>query len=414
MLTLGSRTTNLAVGDVLIEDGRIGEIGTDLRARDAEVIDVPGSIVMPGFVDAHRHVWTSLFRNLGQTSVPDAAVATAMSPDDVYAATLVGLLGATEAGITTVADWFDCPSEKDGVAEAALQAHSDAGLRTVFVETSRRGPDAIASLLRAAEAASGDLTTVALGLDAFAAAEAIEAGCGVARGSGCRVHLHAAPRGARAGAIAELARRGLLGRDSTVVHWAGLDGSDLDAVASSGAGMALSPSGEMAGGFGLPPVQSLIDRDIRPGLGVGHEWLAPGDAFAQMRAMISVQHATVFDLKLAGKGSLPKMMTTRDVIRSATSDGARSLGLSEVTGSLEVGRAADIVVLRTDGPNIFPINDPIGAVVWGMDTSDVDHVFVGGRAVVRDGRSVADVARARTMANAAHGRLMPAAAGVGR
>jgi cytosine/adenosine deaminase-related metal-dependent hydrolase len=125
----------------------------------------------------------------------------------------------------------------------------------------------------------------------------------------------------------------------------------------------------MAGGSGSPPIQRLIDNDLRPGLAVDDVRVAPGDLFAQLRAAISMQHATVFDRKLAGKGGVPKLMTTRNVIRFATSDGAIAAGLRGVTGSLEVGMQADVLVLRADRPNIFPINDPIGAVVWGMDTS---------------------------------------------
>jgi cytosine/adenosine deaminase-related metal-dependent hydrolase len=70
---------------------------------------------------------------------------------------------------------------------------------------------------------------------------------------------------------------------------------------------------------------------------------------------------------------------------------------------------ADIIVLRTDRPNIFPINDPIGAVVWGMDTSNVDMVLVGGRVLMRDGVLLADVQRARELATAARRRVAPAA-----
>ena len=88
-------------------------------------------------------------------------------------------------------------------------------------------------------------------------------------------------------------------------HAALLDGADLDAIASSGAAISLAPASEMAGGPGPPPIQELIDRDIRPGLGVDDERLAPGDLFAQMRATISLQHATVFERKLAGKAGAP-------------------------------------------------------------------------------------------------------------
>jgi len=127
--------------------------------------------------------------------------------------------------------------------------------------------------------------------------------------------------------------------------------------------------------------------------------------FAQMRATISMQHAIVFDLKLAGKAGLPKLMSTRDVIRTATIQGARIAGLGPVTGSLEPGKQADLIVLRTDRPNVFPINDPIGAVVWGMDTSNVDWVFAGGRVLMREGVLQADVQRARDLTTSARERV---------
>src|SRR3972149_5331151 len=95
---------------------------------------------------------------------------------------------------------------------------------------------------------------------------------------------------------------------------------------------------EMTGGLGSPPLQKLIDRGIRPGLGIDNERVAPGDMFAQMRAAISLQHATLFDLKLAGKASLPALLSTREVIRYATVDGARAAGLADGAGCLEPGR----------------------------------------------------------------------------
>jgi cytosine/adenosine deaminase-related metal-dependent hydrolase len=122
-----------------------------------------------------------------------------------------------------------------------------------------------------------------------------------------------------------------------------------------------------------------------------------------MRALNSVQRATVFDQKLAGKGGLANLLGTRDVIRYATVDGARAAGLAGVTGSLTPGRRGDVVVLRADRPNIAPVNDPIGAVVWGMDTSNIDWVFVGGRPLVRNGELLADVDRARALVVAAQG-----------
>jgi 5-methylthioadenosine/S-adenosylhomocysteine deaminase len=419
VLTLGTKTPNFTQGDVLIDGDRIAEVGTGLRARDAEVVEAADTIVMPGFVDTHRHAWRSLFRNMGAPgAVADAygagsaapsALAERFGPDDVYAATLVGLLGAVEAGITTVVDWSDLPAE-DTLAEAALQAHADAGLRTVFVDGARgQTADAIRERVAQLTAKAGPSTTIAFGTaelgpdDTRRAAE----GWAVARDLGLHVHAHWETVGPGPGV--RLAERGLLGQDVTFVHCSGLDEADLDALKSSGASVSLTPSSEMAGGLGSPPIQELIDRDIRPGLGIDDERVAPGDMFAQMRATISLQHATVFDRKLSGKAGLPRLMSTRDVIRFATVDGARVAGVGRETGSLEAGMHADIILLRTDRPNIFPINDPIGAVVWGMDTSNVDRVFVAGRPLMRDGALEANVEQARDLATTAQHRVSIAA-----
>jgi cytosine/adenosine deaminase-related metal-dependent hydrolase len=194
-----------------------------------------------------------------------------------------------------------------------------------------------------------------------------------------------------------------------LIHCSHASDADLDAAVSSKASVVLTPAAEMSQESVTPPIQRIIGRGLRPGLGVDNAEVAPGDLFAQMRSVISLQHATVFDLKLAGKAGLPHLMTTREVIRYATLDGARAIGLGSITGSLETGKQADLIVLRADRPNIAPINDPIGAVVWGMDTSNVDWVFVGGRPLMRSGSLTADQGRARDLAIKALNRLTESA-----
>ncbi len=381
VLSLDPAVGNHLQADVLIEEGRIAEVGGGLRVRDAEVVDAGGCIVMPGFVDAHRHLSESLFRGSGDLSLGHAAIAAHLSPDDAYAATLVGLLGAAAAGITSVADWLDVSGE---AAEAARSAHVDSGLRSVLVgEAGSAG----------SERQSTAVATSLAQLEPVAER----------RGDGSRIHAHAVGEGTVVAAAAGL------GDDVVLVHCSGLGEADFDAIAASGAGVVLAPSSEMARGWPPPRVQSLLDRSLRPGLAIDSELMAPGDMFAPMRATISLQHASYFDRKLAGKGGLPNLLSTREILRHATLDGARVLGLEEVTGSLTPGKAGDLIVLDASRPNIHPVNDPIGAVVWGMDTSNLRWVFVAGRALMRDGRLVADADQVRGLATAARDRVAAAA-----
>ena len=397
VLSMSQVTGNHLEADVLIEGDTITEIGPSLRARDATVVDAGDTIVMPGFVDTHRHVWESLFRGLGDVSGstdPADRYAPHYSADDLYAATLIGLLGAAEAGISTVVDWCEVNTD-DTHTDAALQAHADSGLRTVFAYAGWRrrsqvdGRAGCDGWLR-----PGQPTTSSLAAGPSASAGDYE-NWTVARELGLRIHAHAG--------TSDSGRIGLASQTCSerMSPWSTARISQTTISTPSPrprTAMVLTPCSELARGVPTLSIQRLIDRGIRPGLGIDTERMAPGDLFAQIRATISLQHATYFDSKLAGKAGLPKLLTTREVIRYATIDGARAVGLGEVTGSLEVGKQADIVVLRTDRPNIFPINDPIGAVVWGMDTSNVDWVFVAGNPVVREGAVVADIDRVRKLA----------------
>jgi len=98
-----------------------------------------------------------------------------------------------------------------------------------------------------------------------------------------------------------------------------------------------------------------------------------------MLALISALSAISYERQFVGDSRVPDRITSRDVLAYATLEGARANGLAHKTGSLTPGKEADVIMLRTDKPNVFPINDPIGAVVWSMDTSNIDSVFVAGK-----------------------------------
>ena len=167
---------------------------------------------MPGFVDTHRHAWTSLFRNVGDRAsngpspAPTADLGDHFRSDDVYAATLIGLLGAAEAGITTIVDWSHLRAD-DGLAAAALQAHADAGLRSVFVHVPVAQERGVASATRQHVAqltdAAGALTTIAFGAVLSDATDlgGLAEEWALARELGLRIHVHGGSERAGRGAI---------------------------------------------------------------------------------------------------------------------------------------------------------------------------------------------------------------------
>jgi cytosine/adenosine deaminase-related metal-dependent hydrolase len=105
-----------------------------------------------------------------------------------------------------------------------------------------------------------------------------------------------------------------------------------------------------------------------------------------MRAVASLQHALSYEKQHAGTDPASERITPYDVLSYATIEGAKANGLADKTGSLTPGKEADVILLRTDKPNVFPVNDPVGAVVWSMDTSNVDSVFVAGKPMKRNGK----------------------------
>jgi 5-methylthioadenosine/S-adenosylhomocysteine deaminase len=138
-------------------------------------------------------------------------------------------------------------------------------------------------------------------------------------------------------------------------------------------------------GHGVPATQRALEHGIRPCLSVDVETTEPGDFFTTMRLTLYMQRHEVNQRRLAGQAEVPAYLSARDVLEFATIEGARACGLDAVTGSLTPGKEADVILLATDRVNVMPINDPVGAVVESMDTSNVDTVIVKGRVLKRNG-----------------------------
>jgi len=418
VLTLDKKIGNFHQADVLIEGTKIAAVGPNLKAEGAEVIDASNMIVMPGFIDSHRHVWEGILRNIA-TDCPlegDASylafilntLAPVYRPEDAYVGDLVGLYGAIDAGITTILDWSHIQATREH-ADAVIKALQESGMRAVFAYGYPwwKYPDEnqdnwIRDVAKQYFSSKGQLLTFGLASPGpeFIPFESAKSQWELARELDAHITVHVGVGTAgKLGKLEEMGKAGLLKDDTTYIHCTTLNDNELQMIVDTGGTVTLSSPVEMMMGHGMVPIQKFLDRGLRPSLSIDVETNVPNDMFTQMRSVIALQHALLFEKKLVGKSNVPAPLTTRDLLEFATIEGARANGLEDVTGSLTPGKEADIIMLRTDKPNIFPVNDPIGAVVWGMDTSNVDSVFVAGKALKRNGQLLnVDLNRIQKMA----------------
>jgi len=423
ILIRGGRVLTMAPGagevvaDVLVRGDRIVEVARDIACTDARVIDARGMIVLPGFVDTHRHVWQtqlrtvatdwSLFNYFTQMRLMYSAF---YNPDDVFLGNHVGALEALDAGITTVVDHchiLHTPEHTDeavrGLEEAGIRAvfcyglfetpsYSDDPARSSLPATWRRDD---ARRLRRDRLSSCDARVVM----GFAPAEidanlyetnieeirfARELG---AHRISCHVAMGAYDSGRRF--VGHMGRDGLLGEDMLFVHGSSLTDDELRMMADSGAAVSATPETEMQMGMGFPVALRARDAGVRSSLGIDIVSNYSGDMFAQMRLCLQASRALdnrTYELRNRAPRTI--RVTARDVLDLATRGGAESAGLASRVGTLEAGKQADIVLIRTDSIHMTPAIDAVGAVVLNANSGDVDTVFVAGQCVKRDGRLV--------------------------
>jgi 5-methylthioadenosine/S-adenosylhomocysteine deaminase len=389
--------------DVHIRDGVIEAVGGQGRPLDvpgAEVIDAAGKIVAPGFVDTHWHMWNTLLRGLsdgfgGQQGyfVTCVGLGRHFRPRDTYEGTRLACAEAIDSGITTVHDWAHNIRGLDW-AEAGLGALAESGLRGRFSYGYETGHpnDALMAL--------DDLGYVAARWPAYSAGGRIHLGMAwrgtggsnpamrvapklyreeieAARGLGLPVTVHACGPRAAAGQISAYAADGLLGSDLQLVHLNNAAPDEVSLAAEHAAPVSVSPFTELQIGYGQPATGRLLAAGLPAGLSVDTTMLSGNaDMFAIMKVTQACANALAYD---------EFALSAREVLRLATIDGARSLGLDSVTGSLAPGKRADLIVVSVDAPNLGVLTDPARLLVTAAHPGNVDTVIADGRPLKRNG-----------------------------
>ncbi|MEV5409672.1 amidohydrolase family protein [Thermopolyspora sp. NPDC052614] len=405
------RLRDLRRVDVLIEDGKIIRLAPEVTEPVDEVIDAREHWVIPGFVDTHTTLWQSNMRALtGDWLLDDYFWCIRMNhmlaytAEDVYAGTYGGAVAQLDAGVTCTVDFSHCVNTPEH-ADAGVQGIIDAGGRAVwcygFWSPSPRTPAFASIEERFADARriastyfptrDGRVTFGVSPTEMFRASyEQIKNEFLVGRETGGLVHPHTNTRW-RPGARSDIEvwhEQGILWEHQLHAHCNTSTARDFQLLADCGASVSATPETELAMGMG-PNIVAQADRaGLNVGLGADIQANNSPDSLTSMRLALQTSranavHPVLGEAEAGDRGEIS--LRTEDVLHYQTLGGARGLGLGDVCGSLEVGKAADLVLIDTRTPRLRPVIDPVAAIVLQVTVADIATVMVGGRVVKRQG-----------------------------
>ena len=386
-----------------VKGGEIAFVGTVDKAAETTAetrIDAEGGIIMPGLVNAHTHLPMSLFRGLAD-DLPLAdwlnhhifpAEQQHVRPETVVTGALLSCAEMLLSGTTCCCDGY---FYEDAVAEAVDAAGLRAVLGQGVIDFPAPGVPDPTKNVEAARAFvdrwQGRSSLISPSIFCHSpytcSAETLTLAKAAARDAGALFQVHVAEtrnEAEMAGIsgndtpVAYLDRLGVLDPDTLAAHAVWVDTDDLALLADRGTGVSHNPESNMKLASGIAPVPDQIEAGIAVGLGTdGCASNNNLDMFAEMDSAAKLHKACRQE---------PTTMPAKTVIRMATIEGARALGLADRVGSIEVGKAADMIVIDTKKPHLTPLYHPDSHLVYSVRGADVAHVMVAGRLLVRNRR----------------------------
>jgi cytosine/adenosine deaminase-related metal-dependent hydrolase len=445
VMSLDPNVGDFPQADVLVEGKKIVAIGPNLHAGNATVIDARGRIVMPGFIDTHHHQFETALRSfiadgLLLPGTPGGDInyfqfilltfAPVYRPQDVFISELFGSLSQLDDGVTTVHDISQI-HHSPAHSDAAIQGIMASGRRAAFGYFESAGPVAGNKYPDDAEriqkqwfSSTDQLVTMIMGGEIYL--PGYEKAWLLGRKLGLQVAAHIlSPFGMRP--TFDLLAKGQggdsgtlgLGPDNLFVHMTGMSDLGWQGVKNAGAQVSLAVPIEMNMRHGMPPLLRLQSLGMEPSLSTDVEVTLTADFFTQMRSTMNLQRALVNQMILDSEpnnpwppqpAGVPDPLTTRDVLRYATINGAEALRLERKTGSLTPGKEADIIILDATALNVAPLNQVPGAVVSLMDRTNVETVIVAGKIRKWKGRLLdVDLSHLRRQLEASRDHIFAAA-----
>jgi 5-methylthioadenosine/S-adenosylhomocysteine deaminase len=408
-------------GAVAVKDGRIAAVGTrtaiNARYTAKQRLDRPEAILAPGLINTHTHAAMSLFRGIADDlRLQDwlekfifPAEAKNVSADFVRWGTRLGCLEMLLGGTTTFTDMYYF---EDVVAEAAKEA----GMRGVLGETiigfpvadNKTPADALAYTERFLQRFAGDpLIVAAVAPHALYtnSDETLKACRALANKHNAPLIIHLSET--KKENDDEMAKRhttptktldtlGIWNGRSIAAHAVWVDEADMAILKQRGVGIGHCPSSNMKLASGVAPVTRMLELDLPVGLGPDGPAGSNNDfnMFEEMDLAAKLAKVTTGN---------PQAVPASAALEMATIRGARALGMEKEIGSLEVGKRADMIMVRIDRPNAQPLYDAVSQMVYALKASDVRDVMVNGKPVVRDAK-ILTLNEAQVLAKAAEYR----------
>ncbi|MFL5031209.1 MAG: amidohydrolase family protein [Xanthobacteraceae bacterium] len=442
VMSMDPAVGDYAQADVLVDGKKILAVGPHLAAPGIPSIDARGKVVMPGFIDTHHHQFETALRSFladgilinDGSGTPSAnptyfefillTFAPVYRPEDVYLSELFGGLAQLDDGVTTVHDVSQIHHSPQH-SDAAIQALFDTGRRAAFGYFESAGaailgtnpgnqyPDDATRIKKQWFKSTDQLVTMIMGGEVYL--PAYEKAWKIGRQLGLQVAAHilspfnirptldllAQGKGGDSGTLG-------LGPDNLFIHMTGMSDLGWQALKDHGVQVSVAFPIEMHMRHGMPPIIKMQSLGMEPSLSSDVEVTLTADFFTQMRSAMTMQRMIVNQMILE-QGNFtppnewpkpadgtPPLLNVRDVLKFATINGARHLGLDSKTGSLKPGKEADIIILDATAINVAPLNKVPGAVVSLMERTNVETVIVAGKVRKWKGRLLdVDLSRLR-------------------
>lgn len=392
ILTMNARMETYPCGNILIEGGRIREVsGERLKVADAEVTDVQGMVVLPGFINVHTHLPMTLLRGYADdlplhewlTEHIFPAEARMVTEESVRVGVRLALVEMIKSGTTCFNDMYFF---EDAVAEEARKAGMRGVVGESLIDFPTPGFKTLEEGVRQTEALmrkwQGD-DRITPGVCAHApytcSAETLRRAKGLADRWNTRLQVHVAETRREVEVIRErtgmtpvhyLDSLDILDSRMMAAHCVWLTPEEMELMARRGAAMGHCPKSNLKLGSGMADTDRCIKAGMTVGLGT--------DGTASNNTLDMVEEMRFAALVAKGRNGDPTALDARTALRMATIEGARAIGLGEVTGSIEAGKRADLIVVHADASNMVPVYDIYSAVVYAMNSKNIYSSMVEG------------------------------------